>query len=393
MPTQSQRACAETTTSAIKQCLSRALSSIRTRTIDFGVEGAANAIRAERADYMGIDLSTPNLARLLAEVITGNDHGTPWHWHAGTSDRDRTAEVHGRENRAQMLYLWADGELTLQSEAAKLMGEGHRARQIIEGDDPVLDAQGNEMPETTPAETLAAWQARQTLYNTFLCHFFSSETTIALLKSRIAAVVPHALSSDLGTAKQQLLSRFDRAVRVRLEYLFDGETVPANEQQAAVRDAIAKERQGLVRSIRTAATAADAEAATSTSTNAINRLYVADAPTWDRDGEPLSGFPAMTHSSTYTTGSTPWTLALHAHTSASSDAISKAAGDCLLDDWTHPHFEIANVTVDAAGGDLNFIVRRKTGATGHPPSGDYSLYFTARNYRGPTILTVIVTVP
>ena len=387
------RPCQETTTAAIRHCLTRALSTISDVAIERNVARAGTALRAARGAHLGIDLSDLDVNRILAEVITANDHGYPWHWNAGRRDKLNNVALHGPPSRESLLTAWAEAELTLQAEMHKLAGDAYRARNVAVGSAPAKDAQGNDLPETTDAETLAAWQARQTLYNDFLCHFHSTESTKTLLRSRIAAIVPHALSSDLATAKDQLLAKYDRAVRARCEYLFDGYHRPHNQQQRDARDKMLEGRQNLVRGLRGAANVHAANILAMAQISLAQAVDVEGSPTWDRDGEPLSGHPQLEHSSTYTTGSTPWSLALHAHTSANSNLKSKAAGDCLLDEWTHPEFEVANVTVSAAAGDLNFVLRRKTGAAGHPPAGSHTLALTARNRRGPTTLTVIVVVP
>ena len=48
----------------------------------------------------------------------------------------------------------------------------------------------------------------------------------------------NVLADDLDTAKQQLIERYDAAVRARELYLYDGHDRPHNSQQRSARDAM-----------------------------------------------------------------------------------------------------------------------------------------------------------
>ena len=392
MPTQDDQACHETETAAIQQCVNSAEGSVGFGTITRTAAQARESIRREPIN--GVSLGDLDPLRIAAELHRESDGAHPWYWHGGADNRDG-GEIHGRENRQALLTAWADREDRLQAASARAIHEASDAKLQIRGTIPTLDSSGNAMPSTTAEQRKALWLRRQWLYNNRLCHMRRGVLALARIRSLMAAMTPHALSANLATAKQQLLARYDRAVTARCLYLFDGHAQPHNEQQRAARDAMMQGRQNLVRALRKVTSIATGETVTNSEIAVTNATAVAGSPAWDDNGDPLSGFPALAHSSTYTRGrgKSKWKVALHAFTATNSDEASKSAGDVLLDDFAHPEFEVVNVRNRASDGDLNFDVRRKTGASGHPAAGVYVLQLTARNLRGPSTITLTVTVP
>ena len=116
------------------------------------------------------------------------------------------------------------------------------------------------------------------------------------------------------------------------------------------------------------------------------------------EGEPFHG-NAVT--SAYTTGSTPWTLDVHCFNtgkvSATTNARALTYGPIKLEPFVDDDFELSTWTPAAPAvpvvNDLYVRVQRKTGATGHPAAGTHTFQITARNFQGPTVLNVTVTVP
>ena len=160
------------------------------------------------------------------------------------------------------------------------------------------------------------------------------------------------LHPNLDIAKQQLLERVEDAITARCRFLFDRDTDPSNQAQRDAKDAMLKERQVMSRSLRTATTLAAAQTAHNAAVAAVNAVSVAGAPSWSRDGgEPLSDQRRNFHAAAYTkgTGKNKWVLPIHAHTAARSNAASRERGLVLLDSFTHPEFEVANISRPRGG--------------------------------------------
>ena len=100
--------------------------------------------------------------------------------------------------------------------------EAVAAIPVIKGTAPAKDSSGNDLPETTDAEKNIAWRERQRLWNEFLCPLLEESTRVNFIEGWLATASRHELSSELEPAKRQLLSKFDRSAKSRLEYLFDG---------------------------------------------------------------------------------------------------------------------------------------------------------------------------
>ena len=270
------------------------------------------------------------------------------------------------------------------------------ALAVIKGTSPAKDSAGNDLPETTDAERDIAWRERQRLWNEFLCPLMDNNQSVNFIQNWIATAPRHELSSELEPAKRQLLSKFDRAAKSRLEYLFDGVDFASNSGQRAARDAILRERQLLVRELANAGTVGPAETATNARIAALASVSVAYSPDWlDSTGEPKG----TSCTATYTKGSTPWKLDLDVQNAGritTKDGIrtrDDTYGPIKVEDFTHPEFElVARIPAYPIVNDVTLRLQRKTGATGHPAAGKYDLELIARNLHGPTVLKVTVTV-
>ena len=342
------------------------------------METCVATLRAESAAYHGVVVDGTDAPRLLAEVITKHENEQPWHY-AGQQDGTGSASIAGRDSRTEMIQRWASYECALSTQAAKLLAELYVARRRVLGELPALDTDGNPIDETVTGGYNRAWIARRDLYNSFVCHAYGPTTLTPYLRGRVTAslAVPVSFSDDVTVARQQALSRLDQAIDARCKYLFDGHCEPANQHQRAARESMLSERQKLLRAVRKAASVTAVTTAHTTALTAVNAVPVSNSPVWTVDGDPPSGHPASSHTVAYTrgTGKNKWKVSLHAHSSARSNAASKAMGDVLLDGFTDPNFEVANVTNRAVDGDLSLVVQRKAGETGHPAAGTYKLAF------------------
>ena len=372
----------------IRQEVEGGTRAIQPRYINESCDTVAARLQSAKLTHDGIQMDRPTALRLVGETIFGCDHRAPWFT---TNRAVATGDFRGCDNRTALVRKAADQALVEESVLADVRGNGLRWFRICSGRDPVPDpVTGEPMPETTEAEQLAAWKERQKLWNGDFCHYSVPDDLEAYVKARIAAIVNHELSSDLASAKQQLLSKLDRAIEARCRYLFDGDSRPSNANQRAARDAMLKHRQTLIRALRTTTTLAAAQTAYATAETAVNAVTVDHSPSWSRlinDGtEPIPASIAYTKGS----GAAKWKLQLLAKTTARSHAASKAAGDVLLDDFSDANFEISATSQVAADASLEITIQRK--GTGHPAAGSYDLEFTARNLNGVSTQTVTITV-
>ena len=394
------RACTATTVEGIKECMRLALgrNGISRSAIRQNIVFGADRVRAGWPKHDGVKYGSVNAERILADVILGHDVGYPWHWR-GNEDGTESASFSGESNREALARTWAHREAILQSEMEKLAGEGFAALPIVAGTSPAKDAQGNDMPETTPEEQLAAWVVRRDLYNSTLCHFWGKQAPADELNRRIGAMTSHAISSKLSEAKQQLRSKFDRAMTARLRYLFDGETRSHNSDQRDAHDAMLRHRQILNRALAAATTKTASETAATAAIAALAAVTVAHVPDWlDSTGEPKGKTCPVTY--TKGTGSRKWKLDLDVQNAGrvtTEDGVrtrDDTYGPIAIEPFTHPEFElVTRTTAHPIVNDVTLRLQRKTGATGHPAAGTYSLELVARNFRGPSVLTVNVTVP
>ena len=137
---------------------------------------------------------------------------------------------------------------------------------------------------------------------------------------------------------------------------------------------------------KTAAVAAKTSALAKIAATAVEGV----PPVWDHNqGEAIHGQRSnqRVHQGT---GAAKWKLDLHAFSAANSAAKKLALGDVMLDPFSDENFELSNLANSATDGSLSFHVKRK--GSGHPARGSYELRLTARNYNGPSVLVVTVTV-
>ena len=95
--------------------------------------------------------------------------------------------LHGREDFEDDIHRWAGNVSLLWTEVQRLRREVREACEIVLGRKPAKDADGNDMPETTPEEERAAWRARKALYNDFLMRMENHLKARQVLEERIAA--------------------------------------------------------------------------------------------------------------------------------------------------------------------------------------------------------------
>ena len=345
-------------------------------------------LAADKVTVDGSAVDKPSTLEMLSELVWRSDHHQPLR----LNDRDDTAvDVRGCQNRSDLLRSLADTALTAASVIEKVRMDGHRWYKICRGTLPATDSDGNDLPETDDTERAAAWEARRLLWNGDFCHYHEPDDLETYVRGKIAAATRYDLSSDLTSAKQQLLDRVNRTLDARCRYLFDGESEPANSKQREAKDSMFKERQKLVRALRAAADLTAAETAATAAETAINAINVEGVPAWHRlinDGaEPIPATIAYTRGS----GKSKWKVTFFCKTAARSHALSLASGKVLLDGWTSTAFEIVDASNSATDGSLTFTLQRK--GTGHPAAGSYPVSLTVRSLVGPSEQSFTVTVP
>ena len=270
-----------------------------------------------------------------------------------------------------------------------LAAKVHRAYDQVRGASPVHDDDGNEL------SGIPARVKRIAIEWFWDCELNSPQPIDG--HSQNARWVRQAIqaygedstktSDDLETAKQQCRERFDANLMNRCKYLFESEE-PNNLRQETARFAMLKARQVLMRSLKTAGTVADAMSDLSTAITTIEAVTVESSPTWQKvSGDPITAVPPVL-ASAYTKGRTRWHLDLHAYTATALDK-REGHGAVEVEPLISNDFELTDLA-GATHGDAKVRIRRK--GNGHPAAGTYTLPITARNFEGPTVLTVTITV-
>ena len=355
--------------------------------------------QAAARTYAGADLKLETPERAFAHLALGNKAELPRYVQNAASPE---APVELRTNRDRLGYTLANARFDAEMRFAQLtvLKRGARiARQVL-GQDPVHDNDGNELSGT------AARNARIALLNHWYCLIVDTRLMdgVALgvrrktLIEGWVAAEKATLASDLKTLREELTDSLDRDIEARCAFLFDipcGE--PANTWQTKAWYALARERQKFRYASAVAATGGEIEAASAAAVAAVAATGVEHAPSWqDEHGEPFHGGDA---SSTYAyeTGASKWKLDLHAFSSgkvAEGPPRKRAVtyGPCWAEPFENDDFEIVPWTPGTAiANDLYIRVQRK--GNGHPSAGIHEFKLTARNYNGPTVLAVTVTVP
>lgn len=190
--------------------------------IDQSIRLAIQNMRPAIASDDGLIPANADPVSLLAEFASNHEHDHPWS--VGTS------QVHGKDDRSALFQRWAAHEQNLQVAAHGFRSAANAVREQVHGSEPVRDASGNVMPTGTADELNAAWQRRKELYNTILCHGYNHVSMQPELQRRLLALAAPELSADPSVSKQQLLTRFNRAVQSRSRYLFDGLPGPSDRK-------------------------------------------------------------------------------------------------------------------------------------------------------------------
>ena len=381
--------CNGTTESEIRNCI---------RTKRFSGETIATQLedrwiqelRNERAKVHGFSIDENNLPLFLATLILGNDSPYPLsHDIDAVAYSDRLQLVFGNEKRNDVLRTWAKEELRLQYMISKLKQELRHNTYVVMSGHPVMDTDGNIMPETNATERLAAWRRRQDIYNEIYCPFNRTAWVMPFLRTRLAATTEFDMASDLPTVKQQLLGKYDRAVDSHVAYLFGfHSTQPTNDNQRTAFDSIQRHRKVFIQNLNGETTELGANNVTTSAIATMQSVVVPASPGWDYgSGESIT---ANELTRNYSRGGT-WMLNLHAFTPSNSNANSLKAGKVQLDAFEDENFELGSIANRDADGDLNFIVKRKNSTD--PPEGSYTLNLVARNFNGPTKLTLTIVVP
>ena len=219
----------------------------------------------------------------------------------------------------------------------------------------------------------------------------------ALLRTTTAWDAPaDAISTDVATARDQLIDRLDVAAAARRRYLLDSdveEVIAANSVQATALLLLERWRQAGRRDLRAQTTVAGLTTAANAALTRIRSVVVEDVPVWQSSsGVAISGGTLSVTYAAPTTGR--WTHALRAAGPGRGAAKSAAElGDVVLDDAdTPPGWTVTSAPRAAPAAHERDVTIAWAGA-GAPSAGTYSVPMTARNACGPATLTVTVTVP
>lgn len=303
----------------------------------------------------------------------------------------------------------ADHILRMQARAPAYLARIHEVCDQIMGILPVYDSEGRELVDGVPQWTSHASTERRRLYREDLCDLVGAyredrtRTTIdparraALLRTTTAWDAPvDAISTDVPTARDQLIDRLDVAAADRRRYLLDSdveEVIAANASQATALRLLESRRQAGRRALRACTTVTALTTAADTALTRIRGVVVEDTPVWQSSsGAVISGGSLSISYTAPTTGR--WTHGLRvAGPGVGADKSVADLGDVVLDDAdTPPGWTVTSTPRPAPAAHERDVTIAWAG-TGAPDAGTYILPVTARNACGPATLTVTVTVP
>ena len=319
---------------------------------------------------------------------------------------------HSPRRRREVADAMADHILRMQARAPAYLARIHEVCDQIMGILPVYDSEGRELVDGVPQWTSHASAERRRLYREDLCDLVGAyrdpdrrgaraiidpARRAALLRTTTAWDAPvHMISTDVPTARDQLIDRLDVAAADRRRYLLDSDVEdasPANAGQATALRLLESRRQAGRRALRACATVAALTTAADTALTRIRGVAVEDAPVWQSSsGVAISGGTLSVSYTAPTTGR--WTHGLRAAgPGVGADKSVADLGDVVLDDPDTPPGWTVTSTPRAAPAAHERDVTIAWAGTGAPDAGTYTLTVTARNACGPASLTVTITVP
>ena len=363
--------------------------------IDERIARAADAVLAEDAPrYIG------SLALGVgvhgAELTLDGRHGVPLRVlrPAGTGT---VHTLHTRDERRTWREGWARHVARIQDRATAYGAEVHAQLSGFDGTLPVLGDDGQ------PLTGQALWTERVRLFIDFVQYWYYDDDRgeneakrIAALRSTRLDPTPHALATDVATARGQLMDRLDDAAVETRRWLLDDPSGlgagPATVGQEAALRLLESRRQAGRRSLRAADTVAALRTASTSAESLVRGVGIEDAPAWQLG----TGFAISGGRRAFTwlpPKAGRWTQALRAVNPAPAVASKSAPdlGDVVLDAVDAPDgWTVAHAPRPAPDAHERAV---SVTAPETPAPGAYELTLTARNACGPSKLVVTVTVP
>ena len=219
---------------------------------------------------------------------------------------------------------------------------------------------------------------------------------IAALRSTTRDPAVDALSTDVPTARGQLMDRLDDAAGETRRWLLDDPSGlgagPATVGQEAALRLLESRRQAGRRSLRAATTVAALRSTFTSAESLVRGIGIEDGPAWQTSGgTALTGWR---HTVTATAaGAGRWAYALRAANPAPTVASKSASalGAVVLDAVDAPDgWTVTSTPRPTPAAHERDVTLAQTEAVA---AGTYTIALTARNACGPSRLTVTVAVP
>lgn len=367
--------------------------------IDERIARAAGAVLAEDAPrYIG------SLALGVgvhgAELTLDGRHGLPLRVlrPAGTGT---VHTLHTRDERRTWREGWARHVARIQDRATAYGAEIHAQLSAFDGTETLRGTDGQ------PLTGNALYAERVRLFLAFVDDWYHDDDRgeneakrIAALRSTRFDLTPHALSTDVATARGQLMDRLDDAAAQTRRWLLDDPSGlgagPATAGQEAALRLLESRRQAGRRNLRAATTVSTLRSAFTSAESLVRGVGIEDAPAWERDVGAAAG-AAVTGGRLLLTYSPPgtgrWSERLRSHNPAPAVAGKPAAdlGDVVLDAVDAPDgWTVADAPRPAPAAHERAVT---VTAPETPAAGTYEFTLTARNACGPSNLVVTITVP
>ena len=316
------------------------------------------------------------------------------HYHAAYSTDDlyhAEAVFWTRRRRRLLARAWTDYNVVILGRASGFIGHVRRIAGQVAGDLPVHDAQGHVLTGQ------AALAKRLELYAGELCTAWRTaghpDTMTAWLQSATAHdIAADELSPVDSEAQEQLMERIDIAAEEQLCYLLDCDDprtarAATGDQESAIRLIETRRQQGR-RDVRAAQGQAAARTAASAAVSKVLDVVLEHAPVWQSStGGAITPIDGKLNATWAKPSSGVWTLGLRAarlgERRTATDEVVLDLTD-LPDGWT--------VTRGARLAGVNAFPVTIT-APAAPAAGVHEIPLVARDARGPSRLTVRVTVP
>ena len=369
------------------------------RDIDLLIRDALVEILAEdAASFLG-PLSPHHVVATglhAAELALDGRHGLPLRVR-GANGAGTVHTLHTRAERRAWQEGWARYIARMQDRATAYSAEIHAQFDELDYTVPVYGSDGQVL--TGRAELDERYRRWGVYINGW--HFddrrgANKAKRFAALRSTRFDPPPHALSTDVATARGQLMDRLDDAAGETRRWLLDDPSGlgagPATLGQEAALRLLESRRQAGRRSLRAATTVSTLRSAFTAAESLVRGIGIEDGPAWQ-----TSGGTALTggrHTVTATAaGAGRWAYALRAANPAPTVASKSAAalGAVVLDAMDAPDgWTVTSATRPAPAAHERDVTVAQTAAVA---AGTYEFTLTARNACGPSRLTVTVTVP